>query len=335
MKIRSFVFALVMVGVFGLASCANEKDKDLKSESEKVLKTASIPTFNADSAHFFVQKQVSFGPRIPNSKAHQKTGDYLVHELKKRGAIVVEQHFSGTTYSNQKLNLRNVIASFYPTKKKRILLAAHWDTRPFADKDPEKPNSTFDGANDGASGVGVLLEIARLIRADSLLNVGVDIIFFDGEDWGESGDQQRETPLPKNLSDWWCLGSQHWSKNKHQANYTASYGILIDMVGGKNAHFAKESYSVEYAPSVVDKVWSTASRLGYSHIFLQEKTGFITDDHRFVNELGKIPMIDIISYDPTTSFGDFHHTRKDNMEIISKETLRVVGTTVLHVIYNE
>ena len=278
---------------------------------------------------------MGFGPRIPNSEAHQKAGDYLASQLKSYGAVVVEQRFSATTYSNVKLNLRNIIASFYPNKKKRILLAAHWDTRPFADKDSEKPNATFDGANDGASGVGVLLEIARLISADSLQNAGVDIIFFDGEDWGEPGDQERETPLPKNLSDWWCLGSQHWSKNKHQANYSASYGILLDMVGGKNARFAKEGYSVEYAPSVLDKVWSTASRLGYSHIFLQEKTGFVTDDHRFVNELGKIPMIDIISYDPANSFGDFHHTTKDNLEIISKETLQIVGTTLLHVVYSE
>jgi hypothetical protein len=255
--------------------------------------------------------------------------------LKRVGAVVIEQRFSGTTYDNKKLNLRNIIASFHPDRKKRILLAAHWDTRPFADKDPEKPNSTFDGANDGASGVGILLEMARLISKDSLPNAGVDIILFDGEDWGEPGEQERDNPLPKNLSDWWCLGSQHWSKNKHQAGYNASFGILLDMVGGKDAQFAKEGYSIEYAPSIVDKVWNTASRLGYSHIFLQEKTGFVTDDHRFVNELGKIPMIDIISYDPAWGFGEFHHARSDNMEIISKETLGVVGTTVLHVLYSE
>ena len=328
MRTSIFIFSSVLI----LASCTGEKDNKTAAGTEK---TVTVPGFNADSAYSFVKKQVSYGPRVPSTISHQKTGDFLVQDLKGRGAVVIEQRFSGTTYSNQKIDLRNIIASFYPEKKKRILLAAHWDTRPFADKDSEKPNSTFDGANDGASGVGVLLEIARLISKDSLPNAGVDIILFDGEDWGEPGEQERETPLPKNLSDWWCLGSQHWSKNKHKSNYTAQYGILLDMVGGKDARFAREGYSVEYAPGIVDKVWNTASRLGYSHIFLQEKTGFITDDHRFVNELGKIPMIDIISYDPATGFGDFHHTRKDNMENISKETLQVVGTTLLHVIYNE
>ena len=326
MQTKVFVF----VAVFCLVACTGEKDKKMTGEPEKL----GIPDFNADSAYFFVKKQVDFGPRIPNSEPHQKAGDYFVSQFKNYGAYVTEQKFSATTYNNQNLNLRNIIASFNPEKKKRILLAAHWDTRPFADKDPEKPNSQFDGANDGASGVGVLLEIARLISSDSL-NVGIDIILFDGEDWGEPGEQQHTNPLPKNLSDWWCLGSQHWSKNKHKSNYTATFGILLDMVGGENALFAKEGYSEAYAPSVLDKVWGSASRLGYSHIFLQDRTGFITDDHRFVNELGKIPMIDIVSYNPVSGFGDFHHTRNDNMEIISKETLNVVGRTLLNVIYSE
>lgn len=326
MQIKYFV----SIALFSLASCTGEKDKKIAGEPEKI----AVPEFNADSAYFFVKKQVDFGPRIPNSESHRKAGDYFVAKFKRYGASVIEQKFSATTYNHQNVNLRNIIASFNPEKKKRVLLAAHWDTRPFADKDIEKPNSQFDGANDGASGVGVLLEIARLIGSDSL-HVGIDIILFDGEDWGEPGEQHRTNPLPKNLADWWCLGSQHWSKNKHKSNYTANFGILLDMVGGKNAQFARDGYSVEYAPSVLDKVWSSASRLGYSHIFLNDRSGFITDDHRFVNELAKIPMIDIVNYDPVTGFGDFHHTRKDNMEIISKETLKVVGRTVLNVIYSE
>ncbi len=321
MRINFFVF----IAAFGFASCTGEKDKKDTSEAEKSLKSVTIPEFNDDSAYFFIKKQVDFGPRIPNSAAHVEAGDYFITQFKKYGATVITQEFSATTYDNQKLSLRNIIASINPEKTKRILLAAHWDTRPFADSDSEKPTSTFDGANDGASGAGVLLEIARVIKNDTALEVGIDIIFFDGEDWGDSEGEQTT----------WCLGSQHWSKNKHVANYAASFGILLDMVGGKNAQFAREGYSMEYAPSVVDKVWNAASRSGFSHVFTNAQAGFITDDHKFVNEIGKIPMIDIVCYEPITGFGDFHHTRKDNMEIISKETLRVVGKTLLNVIYNE
>lgn len=320
-----------IIGVLIVAACSGNKDEKKTTVPERVV---AVPQFNTDSAYSFVQRQVDFGPRIPNSSAHRKAGDYFVSQFKKYGAGVSVQEFSAVSYDNQKLTLRNIIATFHPEKKKRILLAAHWDTRPFADKDPEKPNAEFDGANDGASGVGVLLEIARVIATQEP-QVGIDIILFDGEDWGEGEDQQNTHPLPKGLQDWWCLGSQHWSKNKHVPNYSAYFGILLDMVGGKNAQFAKEGYSMEYAPSVVDKVWKAAARLGFSHIFINTQQGYITDDHRFVNEIGKIPMIDILSYDPVSTFGDFHHTRKDNMEIISKETLQAVGMTVLNVIYYE
>jgi hypothetical protein len=322
-----FVVAVVFLG-----ACGGEKEQKQAAETPK--KNVVVPIFNADSAYFFVQKQVDFGPRIPNTAAHKKASDYFSNQLKKYGATVIIQDFNAVSFDNQKIALRNIIASFAPEKKKRILLAAHWDTRPFADKDPEKPRTTFDGANDGASGAGVLLEIARVLGKQAP-EVGVDIILFDGEDWGEKEVGQSRIDLPNGYSDWWCLGSQYWARNKHVTNYTAYFGVLLDMVGGKNTVFAREGYSMEYAPSVVDKVWKTASQLGFSHIFINQRNGGITDDHKFVNEVGKIPMIDIISFDPETGFGDFHHTRKDNMEIISKETLGAVGTTLLHVVYYE
>ncbi len=324
---------VILIGVLGLASCTMEKEK--KSKEVEGSRVANVPEFNPDSAFQFIQQQVNFGPRIPNSAAHRKASDYFIAQFKKYGATVTTQNFSATSYDNQKLNLTNIIASINPERKKRILLAAHWDTRPIADKDLEKPTSTFDGANDGASGVGVLLEIVRVIKNDTVLKVGVDIILFDGEDWGEKDGERGSRPLPTGLEEWWCLGSQHWSKNKHTPNYSAYFGILLDMVGGKNAQFAREGYSMEYAPSVVENVWNTASRIGFSQYFINTTIGFTTDDHRFVNEIGKIPMIDIISYDPITGFGDFHHTRKDNMEIISRETLQAVGQTLLQVVYHE
>jgi glutaminyl-peptide cyclotransferase len=320
--------------LFGLFSCSSNKEK--LATDEKTSPIINVPVFNRDSAYHFIQTQVDFGPRVPNSTSHQKTGDFLVAVLKGYGATVVEQNFTAETFDGQRLTLRNIIASYYPEKQKRMLLAAHWDTRPFADKDSQQPNAPLDGANDGASGVGVLLEIARVLHANDTPEVGIDIILFDGEDWGEPENQTNKVSLPKGLDSWWCLGSQYWSKNKHKGGYAAYYGILLDMVGGTKARFYREEFSQRYAPSIVDKVWSTAETLGYSHVFVNTTQGSVLDDHYYVNTLGKIPMIDIINYDPATnSFGDFHHTTNDNMEGISKETLQIVGNTLLQVLYHE
>lgn len=302
-----------------------------------------VPVFNPDSAYGFVKKQVDFGPRIPNTAAHKNAGDYFVKQFSAYGAQVSVQDFEAITYDHQKIFLRNIIAAFNPGKTKRLLLAAHWDTRPFADKDPQNPRALFDGANDGASGVGVLLEIARVFHENNLPEVGVDIILFDGEDWGFDTSTAEslygnisDFKLPHKLDSWWCLGSQYWSKNKHRPNYSAYYGILLDMVGGKYAQFVREGVSMEYAPGIVDKVWNTASRLGYGHLFLNRKEGAITDDHLFINRYAKIPTINIVHYDGSEGyFGDFHHSRKDSMDNISKETLEAVGRTLLQVIYNE
>ena len=216
------------------------------------------------------------------------------------------------------------------------MLAAHWDTRPFADKDSEDPSKTFEGANDGASGVGVLLEVARILSADQPLDVGVDIIFFDGEDYGEpesyDGDDLRSGKI------FWCLGSQYWSQNKHRKNYMAYYGILLDMVGARNARFYKEGGSMRFAKKIVSKVWEAGRSLGYDQYFINQRSPGITDDHIFVNQDAKIPMIDIVEYDPQSAdsyFGTYHHTQRDNMTLIDKNTLKAVGQTLLYVIFNE
>lgn len=334
---------LIIIVLAGLFSCSSDKEKKVASEAETPARVVSVPVFNADSAYSFVKQQVDFGPRIPNSSAHKKAGDFFIRKFESYGATLIVQPFEALTYDNQKLFLRNIIASFNPEKTKRILLAAHWDTRPFADKDPENPKASFEGANDGASGVGVLLEIGRVLSLSTLPDVGIDIILFDGEDWGfDTTTASRlygsntDFKLPKGLDSWWCLGSQHWSKNKHKPNYSAYFGILLDMVGAKNAQFAREGASMEYAPGIVDKVWKTAGRLGFGNIFINRNEGAITDDHIFVNQYARIPMINIVNYDPIEGFfGDFHHSRKDNLGNISKETLEAVGITLLNVIYYE
>ncbi len=333
-KSRAAAHFLVILGIVcTLAfSCGGKKTA---VEEGKPTRNVSVPPFNGDSAFHFVEKQVRFGPRIPNTPAHKQAGDYFVAKLKQYGATVIEQEFEATTFDGKKVFLRNIIASFSPEKQKRVLLAAHWDTRPFSDKDPQKPNAEFDGANDGASGVGVLLEVARALKS-SPPDTGIDIILFDGEDWGERDGESGKVPPVQGLDTWWCLGSQYWAKHKHKPNYTAYYGVLLDMVGAKGSHFFREGESMEYAPRIVEKVWGAASRLGQSSLFVNQTQASITDDHVYINEIAKIPMIDIVHYDPAVGyFGDYHHKQSDNLSLISKDVLGAVGTVLLNVIYYE
>jgi glutaminyl-peptide cyclotransferase len=300
--------------------------------NEQITKNVRIPTpvFNADSAYQFVSAQVKFGPRVPNTPAHDRCGDYLINSFKSSGAKITVQNFDMNAYDGKKLILRNIIASYNPDASKRIILAAHWDTRPFADQDPDKSyySKPIDGANDGGSGVGILLEMARAInKFKSKPGVGVDLILFDGEDYGAPEEFEGSH------SNTYCLGSQYWAKNPHSNGY---YGILLDMVGAKDANFAMEGLSMQYAGSIVQKVWQTGNALGYSKYFIYKETGPITDDHAYVNELAKIPMIDIIEFKGGDNyFGSYWHTHNDNMNVIDKNTLKAVGQTLLDVVYNE
>lgn len=320
--------------LIALASC-QKSGKKPQAEKENRPVQIEVPSFNADSAYSFVAKQVGFGPRVPGTPAHARTAEYITGRLSQWGATVTVQEFDQTMYDNTRVRLKNIVASFYPEKQRRLLFAAHWDTRPFADRDKENPNGPMDGANDGASGVGILMEIARaLSSAPQAPEVGLDVILFDGEDWGER-EHERKMP-PAGLQSWYCLGSQYWAAHKHKPGYSAYYGILLDMVGARDARFFREELSIRYAPSIVDKVWNTARRLGYSQFFPNEVQSEIIDDHKFVTEVGRVPMIDIVNYDPSLgNFGAFWHTQDDNMEIISQETLEAVGATLLHVLYEE
>jgi hypothetical protein len=292
------------------------------------------PDFNADSAYRFVDKQVAFGPRVPNTRQHIACGDYLVAELKRFGADVQEQKMVVTAYDGTKLNARNIIGSYRLDNKNRVLLFAHWDTRPYSDHDPDSDNyrKPVPGANDAASGVGVLLEVARVIQSQAP-ETGVDIIFFDAEDYGMPEFAEKSV-IEGNT---WCLGSRYWAENPHAPGYKAKFGILLDMVGADGATFYKEEGSRIHARNIVEKVWSTAGQLNYGAFFKGEHIGGIIDDHVPVNEIRRIPSIDIIDYRPNTEHGFFHswHTRKDDMSNISKKTLGVVGQTVLEVIYKE
>ena len=292
------------------------------------------PLFNGDSAYAFVAKQVAFGPRVPGSAAHKACGDWMVAKLKSYGATVVEQNAMVTIYNGQKVPMRNIIASWQPEKKDRILLFTHWDSRPFADQDSVRRNEPIDGANDAGSGTGVLMEIARSL-ADHPTQVGVDLFFNDVEDMGAP-----ETAMgmgQQSSEDTWCLGTQYWTKNPHVPGYKARFGILLDMVGSKDAVFPREGYSMRYAPGIVNKVWKAATAAGHGDRFLSETRNFVgMDDHVYVNQNMGIPSIDIIAYNPVTGgFPSTWHTHADNLANIDKESLQAVGATVAQVVWTE
>ena len=296
---------------------------------------AIVPIFDADSAYSFVARQVAFGPRVPGTVAHSKCGNYLVAKLQSYGADVLTQDVDLKAYNGDILKARNIIAQFQPGNPERVMLCAHWDSRPWADSDPNAANhyKPILGANDGGSGVGVLLEIARQLSMNPS-PVGVDIILFDAEDYGIHENDVEKYRANRHS---WALGSQYWSYFPHTAGYSPRYGILLDIVGAPDSKFHQEYYSMYYAPDVVRKVWRWAKRAGYSACFIDEEGGAITDDHFYVNTTAGIPCVDIINYDPDSpnGFGPHHHTVKDDMGWIDAGTLKAVGQTVLTVIYNE
>lgn len=333
-RMNRVVILGVLAGFIALWGCdesggSGNNSVDIDVVTEKIV----APEFSSDSAYYFIQKQVAFGPRVPNSEEHEKCGVWLANELRRFGAEVIVQEVRSKAFNGKILNLSNIVGQFNPDKKKRVMLYAHWDTRPFADKDSVRSNEPIDGANDGGSGVGVLLEIARQLSLRPA-DIGVDIIFFDGEDYGSP----EGTPSTSTSYLDWCLGSQAWAKQPHRYGYRARFGILLDMVGAKRAAFNREGTSMRYAPNVVRKVWTRAKELGHGDLFRNRETPSTVDDNLFVSEFGGVPSVNIVDYRMNVipmGYGPFHHTHADNMSVIDRGTLQAVGETVLSVVYTE
>ena len=324
---KSVYLLFLFVGV--LVGCSSSGNKQSSSEAaivNAVDSISAVAAFNADSAYAFITAQCDFGPRVPGAEAHRLAGDYLAGKLRGYGAVVTEQRMELTTFDGTGIDARNIIGEFNPSASRRILLLAHWDCRPWADNDPKVENRKrpVPGANDGASGVGVLLEVARQMSLKQP-SVGIDILFVDAEDWGDSGGGEET----------WALGTQYWTKNPHKLGYRPMFGILLDMVGAEDARFAREYFSMQYARGIVDEVWKIAQESGYGNYFSNEYGGTVTDDHVFVNRAG-IPCIDIIDQNNSTGTGFFEewHTISDTPAVISKESLDAVGQTLLNLIYS-
>lgn len=316
MKIK---YIVTILAVAALSACTANSDDSSDTETSKTKFEC-----NADSLYSFVEAQTSFGARVPNTEAHSKCVEYLSNTFKRYGAQVTLQTADLKAYDGKMLHSTNIMASFNPSNANRFLIASHYDSRPWSDEealnvDAAKP---VMGANDGASGVAVLLELARIISQDTTITMGVDLICFDSEDYGVSGVENS-----------FCLGSQYWSQQTRINGYKAKFGILLDMVGGYNARFYREQISDYYAKDIVDMVWQRAAKAGYSDLFINETGGGVTDDHYYVNSIAGIPCIDIIDYIPGRGFPDTWHTNHDVIENISKQTLYAVCSALIATLF--
>jgi len=276
-----------------------------------------IPQFNEQLAYDFMVAQCEFGPRVPNSPAHEECQDYLFNKLEQTGAVCRFQEFSyQDTIRNTTLNLTNILASFNPDKKRRIMLCAHWDSRPTADQDTDstKHDQPVPGASDGASGVAILLVIAEILKANPL-PIGVDIVFFDGEDGGIEGQ-----------ADQWLIGSKYFVNNI--GNYKPLYVILLDLVGDSDLNIYKEYYSMLKADWLVNRFWRAAEMEAAEHFYPEIKHS-VYDDHIPFLEIG-IPAIDIIDFDYK-----WWHTVNDTPENCSPASLGEVGRVLVRFLYDE
>jgi glutaminyl-peptide cyclotransferase len=317
------VVALLALSIIFLFSCNNEVKEDTSLKPEAVKPLVNIPDFNADNAYQYIEKQVSFGPRVPGSTSQKKCASWLEQELKKYAdTVYIQKANVKQSISNKTYPAINIIASFNLQATDRILLLAHWDSRPWADEDTKDVSKPIDAADDGASGVAVLLEIASKLKSQKPTQ-GIDILLVDAEDVGKTEWSEQS----------YCLGTQHWAQNPHVSGYRAKFGICLDMVGAKGAQFPLEGFSKSYAGDVQTKVWDIANRIGYSDYFRYVQGGTITDDHLVVNEIAKIPCIDIINLQANGGFGTHWHTHNDNINVIDKATLKAVGQTLMHVVY--
>lgn len=325
------VVSVIAAGLIALPGC-KENPASRPEEPATKPEPVQVPAFSRDSAYAHVERQVSFGPRVPGSAGHAAMQAWLVAKLKAYGANVTEQSFKVEVETLKPTRGTNIIASYNPTYAQRIVLAAHWDTRFAADEDDNRPDDPHDGADDGGSGVGVLLEIARLLGSHPC-PVGVDLVFFDAEDQGLSNGPMEN----------WCLGAQHWARNPHVKGYRASFGILLDMVGAKGAVFPKEDLSGVFSPEkvraihkVYDNLWNQAKGMNQGALFVDQRLSPVTDDHYFVNLYASFPMVDVIHrpLHDRRGFGPHWHTHDDNLSVIDAQILGAVGQVVTAFVYN-
>lgn len=314
-----------LISILALVTSCGKSSQ--QANAETAAPTKATVNFDADSAYNYVARQVAFGPRVPGTAAHTQCHDWIASQLSSFGATVTAMDTVILNPAGKAVDIRNIYATIRPDAPRQVMLLAHYDTRPWADRDsdPNAHNTPIDGANDGASGVAVILEIARnAMNADP--DTGLQILIVDAEDSGTYDGDDRE----------WCLGSQAFAAAlPHSGIRRPDYAILLDMVGGRDAQFDREYFSQIYARDVCDKIWRAAAKAGHSSRFKNTRGGAVNDDHCYLIEAG-IPTVDIIeSANPATgSFNPTWHTLSDNIDNIDRSTLRAVGETVTQAIFN-
>ena len=315
-------YLYISIFILFLISCSDDQNGlQFKDQGR------DVPLFSSGNAYEYIVDQLSFGPRVPGTDSHREAVDYFTDHFSETAGqrSVFVQHFEQNVYGDT-LPFYNILASFGGEYTDRIVLAAHWDTRPRGERDPDNPDLPIPGADDGASGVSVLMELANIF-SENPPPIGVDIILFDGEDYGEEGDLDN-----------YFIGARYWGQNPPVPGYNPRFGILLDMVGGEGAVFPKEVHSVNFAPQLVDEVWSIAGEKGYGDLFLNERGGRVADDHVIVERYTGIPMINIIHHRLNEAggidFPPYWHTQRDDIDIIDQDVLQSVGDVLLELIYN-
>ena len=300
---------LVILVVYLLAACSGDAKQG--SAAQRADSAGATSTgFNGNAAYNYAKAQVDFGPRVPGTSAAKHAGDWIIRQMRARADTVIVQSFTYTTADGKKLPLRNILARFRPELSERVLYLTHWDSRPVSESAATvaEKKMPVPGANDGASGVGMFVALGDLLKKTKP-NVGVDLLFTDGEDYGDFGPPQVDV----------LIGAKYFAAHPPSPGYKPLYGVLWDMIGDKDLRIPYEMISFQQAPEVVSRVWQTAADLGYGDIFVQESGGEVTDDHVPLLQSG-LRVIDVIdlTYPP-------HHTPQDTMDKISAKSLATVG----------
>jgi glutaminyl-peptide cyclotransferase len=301
---------MLVVALLGLVAGCEGDPKEGSAAQREARVGGTVTGFDGNAAYNYAKAQFDFGPRVPGTPAAKAAGDWIIRQMRARADTVIVQSFTHTTATGKKLPLRNILARFRPELPERVLYLTHWDSRPIAESaatEAERKMPT-PGANDGASGVGMLVALADLLKKTKP-TVGVDLLFTDGEDYGEFGPPEVDV----------LIGSKYFATHLPSPGYKPLYGVLWDMIGDKDLRLPYEMFSFQQAPEVVSRVWQTAADMGYGDIFVQESGGEINDDHIPLLKLG-MRVIDVIdlTYPP-------HHTPEDTMDKISARSLAIVG----------